>query len=49
MGKAVSSNMDYCLQSGANTESKVKSLTAGRLDFYGFGFLTAILLSPSNT
>ena len=41
--------MDYCLQSGAKTESKVKSLTAGMLDFSGLGFLTAILLSSSKT
>lgn len=49
MGKAVSSKIDYCLQSGANTESKVKSLTAGIFDFSGLGFLTAILLSSSKT
>jgi len=40
----VSSNIDSCLQLGAKTESNVKSLTVGRFDFSGLGFLTAILL-----
>lgn len=44
MGNAVSSKIADCLQVGAKTESKVKSLMAGMLDFSGLGFLTSILL-----
>jgi len=42
MGIAVSSKTDYCLQFGANTESKVKSLFAGTLLFSGLGLSTVI-------
>jgi hypothetical protein len=41
--------MADCLHVGANTESNVKSLTAGMFDFSGFGFFTSIRLSLSCT